>query len=57
MKIVNVVAGLLAMVFLLTGCGAKPTAQIPTTPVVQAPVAPTYDNATQVVLRPLRFGW
>ena len=42
MKIKNLVAILLAMVFLLTACGIKPTEQAPTTP--------AYDNATQVVL-------
>lgn len=50
MKITNMVAILLAMVFLLTACSVKPTEQPPTTPVVQTPAAPTYENATQVVL-------
>ena len=50
MKITNVVAILLTTAFLLTACSARQTGQTPTTPAVQAPVAPTYDNATQVVL-------
>ena len=50
MKFSNIVAILLAMVVLLTACGTKPTEQTPTSPAVQAPAAPTYDDATQIVL-------
>ncbi|MBR6816059.1 MAG: carbohydrate-binding domain-containing protein, partial [Clostridia bacterium] len=50
MKFSNVVSILLAMVVLLAACGTKPAEQTSTTPVVQAPTAPTYDDATQIVL-------
>ena len=50
MKSSKWVAGLLAMVFLMTACNAKPAEQTPTSTPVQAPAAPTYDNATQIVL-------
>ena len=46
MKLLNLVAVLLALVVLLTACGEKP----PTMSVVQAPTAPTYDDVTQIVL-------
>ena len=51
MKSSKLVAVLLSVVFLMTACNTKPAAQTPTTPVVQAPAAPTYDDATQIVLR------
>lgn len=50
MKFSNLVALLLAMVVLLTACGTTPAEQTPATPVVQAPAAPNYDHATQIVL-------
>ena len=50
MKFPNVVSVLLAMVVLLTACGTKPAEQTSTTPVVQAPTAPTYDDAMQIIL-------
>ena len=50
MKFLKAVSILLAMVVLLTACGTKPAEQTSTTPVGQAPTAPTYDDATQIVL-------
>lgn len=50
MKSSKLVAVLLSVVFLMTACNTKPAAQTPTTPVVQASAAPTYDDATQIVL-------
>ena len=47
MKSSKMVAVLLSVVFLMTACNTKPT---PTSPVVQAPVAPSYDNVTKIVL-------
>ena len=47
MKLSNLVAVLLSVLFLMTACNTKPT---PTSPVVDAPTAPTYDNAMQIVL-------
>ena len=50
MKSSKLVAVLLSVVFLMTACNAKPVGQAPTSPVVQVPAAPTYDEATQIVL-------
>ena len=50
MKFSNIVAILLAMVVLLTACGTKPAEQTSTTPAVQAPAAPPYDDAMEIVL-------
>ena len=50
MKASKLVAVLLSVVFLMTACNTKPEGQIPTSPVVQAPAAPPYDDATQIVL-------
>ncbi len=50
MKSSKLVAVLLSVVFLMTACNTKPAGQAPTSPVVQAPAAPTYDEATQIVL-------
>ena len=55
MKFSNIVAILLAMVVLLTACGTKPAEQTSTTPAVQAPAAPPYDDATQIVLSDSRI--
>lgn len=50
MKSSKLVAVLLSVVFLMTGCNTKPVGQAPTSPVVQDPDAPTYDEATQIIL-------
>ena len=50
MKFSNMVAALFAVIFLLTACSPKPTEPTPIMPAVQAPTAPTYDNAAQIVL-------
>ena len=47
MKLLKVLAVLLALVFLLTACNANPADKHPT---VQVPTAPTYTDATQIVL-------
>ena len=50
MKFSNMVAALFAVIFLLTACSPNPTELTPIMPAVQAPTAPTYDNAAQIVL-------
>ena len=50
MKASNLLTALLALIFLLTACNTKPIEKTPTMPVVQAPAAPTYDDAIQIIL-------
>lgn len=50
MKHLKLVTFLLILAFLLTACGKKPADQTPTSSVVQAPAAPSYDTATQIAL-------
>lgn len=50
MKSSKLAAGLLAVALLMTACNTKPVEPVPTSPVEQAPAAPTYEDATQIVL-------
>ena len=50
MKISKVLAILLAMVLVLTACGKKPADQTPSTPQLQVPTAPAYDDAVEILL-------
>ena len=50
MKTSRLVAVLLAVVFLMTACNTKTAEQAPTSSAVQTTAAPSYDEATQIIL-------